>query len=174
MTPSAMAALLREVSDQAAPAEERAPRIFCDLNLSLASDERRSIVETLKGLPHLHFPDARMPVAEVWRQYAAHPLALSAAGNGLDAHRTWELLYLGCIVVTKTSPLDRLYDGLPVVIVKDWAEVADAGRMLDWVQRMAPLTRPAHIRPRLRPESWLAPLRLAVAEAERSQPLRIT
>ena len=33
---------------------------------------------------------------------------------------------MGCIVIVKTSPLDPLYEGLPVVIVKDWSEVTSA------------------------------------------------
>lgn len=168
MTPSEVARLFLEISESAAPVEERQLKIFCDLNLSLASDDRRHIVKTMRGLEHIAFPEARMAVADSWRAYAAHPLAVSAAGNGLDSHRTWELLYLGCIVITKTSPLDWLYEGLPVVILQDWAELADAGRMRGWVQQMAPLTRPSHIRERLRPEAWLAPLRQALAEAERA------
>ena len=30
---------------------------------------------------------------------------------------------LGCIVVVKSSTLDPLYEGLPVVIVKHWSDV---------------------------------------------------
>ena len=48
---------------------------------------------------------------------------ISPLGNGLDCHRTWEGLILGCIVIVKTSPLDILYEDLPVLIVKDWNEI---------------------------------------------------
>jgi hypothetical protein len=47
----------------------------------------------------------------------------SPHGNGLDCHRTWEALVLGSIVIVKTSPLDYLYDELPVLIVQDWGDV---------------------------------------------------
>lgn len=50
---------------------------------------------------------------------------LSPHGTGLDCHRTWEALYLGVIPVVKTSPLDVLYEDLPVVIVNDWTEVTE-------------------------------------------------
>ena len=42
---------------------------------------------------------------------------------GLDCHRTWEALFLGCIPIVKTSPIDSLFEDLPVLIVKDWSDV---------------------------------------------------
>jgi hypothetical protein len=48
---------------------------------------------------------------------------ISPHGNGLDCHRTWESLALGCIPIIKTSPLDRMFEGLPVLIVKNWSDI---------------------------------------------------
>ncbi|MCF7852602.1 MAG: hypothetical protein K9M07_05115 [Simkaniaceae bacterium] len=44
---------------------------------------------------------------------------LSPFGNGLDCHRTWEALLMGAIPIVESSPLDCLFDGLPVLIVKN-------------------------------------------------------
>lgn len=44
------------------------------------------------------------------------------AGNGLDCHRTWEALYLGCIPVV----LRKEYcgdDNWPVMVVDSWNEL---------------------------------------------------
>jgi hypothetical protein len=49
----------------------------------------------------------------------------SPRGNGEDCHRTWEALVLGCIPIVKSSPLDPLYDDLPVLIVKDWKDITE-------------------------------------------------
>ena len=35
----------------------------------------------------------------------------------------WIALALGCIPIVKTSPLDSLYDDLPILIVKEWSDV---------------------------------------------------
>lgn len=67
--------------------------------------------------------DARMRRSKLWECKGEYAFSISPHGNGLDCHRTWEDLILGCIVIVKTSPLDPLYDGLPVVIIKDWAEI---------------------------------------------------
>ena len=52
-----------------------------------------------------------------------YSFVLSPHGNGLDCHRTWEALVLGCIPVVKTSSLDKLYDDLPVLIVNNWYDI---------------------------------------------------
>ena len=53
----------------------------------------------------------RIPQEEIWSLYSHYPFVLSTRGNGLDCHRTWELLLLGSIVITRTSPLDPLFRG---------------------------------------------------------------
>jgi hypothetical protein len=50
---------------------------------------------------------------------------LSPRGSGLDCHRTWEALYMGAIPIVKSSACDSMYDGLPVLIVHDWAQVTE-------------------------------------------------
>jgi hypothetical protein len=61
-----------------------------------------------------------------WKNQADYAFVLSPHGNGLDCHRTWEALCLGCIVIVKTSALDPLYERLPVLIVKEWSDVNKA------------------------------------------------
>jgi hypothetical protein len=58
-----------------------------------------------------------------WQNMVTYKYILSPHGNGLDCHRTWEALALGCIPIVKTSPLDPLFAGLPVLIVRDWSDV---------------------------------------------------
>jgi hypothetical protein len=48
---------------------------------------------------------------------------ISPLGNGLDCHRTWEAIILGCIPIVKKSGLDPMYEGLPVLIVNDWSDI---------------------------------------------------
>lgn len=48
---------------------------------------------------------------------------LSPRGNGLDCHRTWEAIIVGSIPIVKTSDLDELFEGLPIIIVQDWADI---------------------------------------------------
>ncbi len=54
---------------------------------------------------------------------ASSRFEISPRGNGLDTHRLWESLYLGTIPIVKSSTLDSLYEGLPVLIIDDWKQV---------------------------------------------------
>ncbi len=60
-----------------------------------------------------------------WKNQSQYAFVISPHGNGLDCCRTWEALCLGCIPIVKTSPLDPLYEGLPVYIVNDWSDVTE-------------------------------------------------
>lgn len=55
---------------------------------------------------------------------ASSAYCISPPGNGLECHRTWEALYLGCVpIVKRSASSERLYSGLPVMQVDDFAEV---------------------------------------------------
>jgi hypothetical protein len=58
-----------------------------------------------------------------WKNMIKYTFVLSPQGNGIDCHRTWEALCLGCYPIVKTSGLDPLFDELPVWIVKEWTDV---------------------------------------------------
>jgi hypothetical protein len=58
-----------------------------------------------------------------WTNQSHYSFVISPHGNGLDCHRTWEAFVLGCIPIVKTSPLDSLLEGLPVLIVKEWSDI---------------------------------------------------
>jgi hypothetical protein len=60
---------------------------------------------------------------ESWRNMINFKYVISPFGNGLDCHRTWEALILGCIPIVKKSDLDPMYKGLPVLIVDNWSDV---------------------------------------------------
>jgi hypothetical protein len=72
------------------------------------------------------YEPAKAPRDECWRHMAALQFCASPHGNGLDCHRTWEALCLGCVPIVKSSPLDPMYQRLPIMIVRDWSEVTPA------------------------------------------------
>ena len=65
-----------------------------------------------------------------WKNMVKCVFVLSPHGNGLDCHRTWEALCLGCIPIVKTSGLDSLFEDLPVWIVSKWSDVSDINMRL--------------------------------------------
>ena len=100
-------------------------KIFCDLHLSQNrkfNNERKRCHDILQDKKHVDFLNNRVSQTEIWENYSKYEYTISTHGNGLDCHRTWEIILLGGTVVTKTSSLDRLFKDLPVIIVKDWNE----------------------------------------------------
>jgi hypothetical protein len=51
----------------------------------------------------------------------------SPPGNGLDCHRTWEAMYLGCVPIVLRSHMTQNYEllGLPVWVVDSFEELRD-------------------------------------------------
>jgi hypothetical protein len=60
---------------------------------------------------------------ETWKNQIKYAFVLSPFGHGLDCHRTWEALCLGCIPIVIKSGLDPLYEGLPVLILNSYKEI---------------------------------------------------
>ena len=56
-------------------------------------------------------------------ELAESKFVLSPRGNGQDCHRTWESIYMGAIPIVTSSPLNSLFEGLPVIVINDWNEV---------------------------------------------------
>jgi len=72
----------------------------------------------------VYYEETMQPRIENWKTQSNFAFVLCPHGNGLDCHRTWEALCLGCIPIVKTSNLDELYTNLPVLIVNDWGDVS--------------------------------------------------
>lgn len=65
-----------------------------------------------------------------WKNMVQCAFVVSPHGNGLDCHRTWEALSLGCIPIVKTSGIDLLFSDLPVWIVSQWSDVTESNMRL--------------------------------------------
>ncbi len=164
-SPSRITAQLKHIRRHRLPPGQLPLRVFCDLGISVSSEERHRALTALYNCGHVDFLTKRLSQSAIWQRYAKYPFVLSTAGNGLDCHRTWELLYLGNIVITKTSSLDRLYKGLPVVIVKDWNEVRNEKNLAGWLQQYGGRTSRETVWNRLDPDRLLTPIREALSKS---------
>lgn len=91
------------------------------LNTKFAQD-RRDAIEQIPAECIFYEPEHCIRV-ESWKTQINYSFVISPHGGGLDCHRTWEALALGCIPVVKTSALDPLFEGLPIWIVKEWSDI---------------------------------------------------
>lgn len=67
--------------------------------------------------------ESRLPINEYYSHMAQFKYVVSPPGNGIDCHRTWEALYLGCIPIVIKHFLYDDFEGLPILQVNDYSEV---------------------------------------------------
>ena len=49
---------------------------------------------------------------------------MSPRGNGLDCHRTWEILMMRRVpVIKREGSMERLYNNMPVLFVDEWSDL---------------------------------------------------
>lgn len=93
------------VARAAPPAAARDPRCF--VHFGWYTPARRAVLRATRGRAAAFYfePDRHVPRAELWRRMATFRWVLCVQGGGLDCHRTWEALGLGCGVVGEALPM---------------------------------------------------------------------
>lgn len=176
----------REIASSARPLRERSRWLLVSFSLKTNKKERvgalnavstpvwmeknESFRTLLTKFPAKGGADRKKPTAEVHRETlklflsaaAQHKFVLAPRGHGLDTHRLWEALYMGCIPIVRRSTMDPLLEALPVLLVDDYREVTpdrlavaavELGPRFEDPERMKWLTM----------EGWTAEIRSALA-----------
>ena len=130
------------------------------LNFSDQTSSDRNRIRKLFESSSFCVSSPRKPFDQYFQDLAKSRFVLSPRGIGIDCFRTWEAILMGAIPIVQTSPLDRLFEGLPVLIVNEWEEITEEfllenerkmrARPIDW--------------DKLRPESWITVLRQILLE----------
>ena len=71
----------------------------------------------------MEYEEERVPRGVTWTRQSELAFVASPHGCGLDCHRTWEALVLGCIPIVKRSKISVLFEELPVLAVNSWDDV---------------------------------------------------
>lgn len=179
-SPLVQEAALKEILKGLKPTPLRKKRAFVDFqhndsirhggdNRHLEFGEDRATIFKRVSDSGLVDHGPRMKRSDLWKTKGQYAFSISPHGNGLDCHRTWEDLVLGCIVIVKTSPIDPIYEGLPVVIVKDWSEITQEN-MEAWLKKYGDVFSNKSYREKLTNAHWVNKIRAVQKEfRERSQ-----
>lgn len=163
-SPQQNEAFFKTCIEKAPHFSKRKVRILADFHLSNTSakgpwakyfgEDRQDIYNQLKNSSCIDFIPHRIPRYSLWQQKTDYLFSISPVGQGLDCHRTWEDLALGMIVIVKSSPLDPLYEGLPVVIVNNWNEICEENLYL-WKEQFYDLLSSQTYREKLKTSYWI-------------------
>ncbi len=92
------------------------------INFNLNHQDRHDAIHFFKDKAWATKTSRKSP-HEFFKDIAQSKFVLSPRGCGLDCWRTWEILLLGSIPIVKHSPLDKLFEEFPVLIVNNWDEI---------------------------------------------------
>ena len=101
--------------------------IYFNFNIHTNREKREQCYNVLKTqLPFLPM----LPVAENVKRLAQYKWCICPEGNGVDTHRLWEAMYLGCVPIVLKSPfIDTLmhYTGgeLPIYVIDAWSDLTN-------------------------------------------------
>ena len=127
ISPTNQEQLLQSIHDAAVPLSERILKAHANFHFLMTTKYGADRVRAKELIPLdlVDYETRRVDRETTWRNQSKHAFVISPHGNGLDCHRTWEALCLGCIPIVRTSPLDALFADLPVYIVNDWSDVTE-------------------------------------------------
>jgi hypothetical protein len=116
---------LNHIRTRAPPLAARICQAHANFHFSMTTKFAYDRHDALNQIPKewVYYEPERCGRLQTWKTQAEYAFVISPHGNGLDCHRTWEALALGCIPIVKTSVLDPLFEGLPVKIVNQWSDV---------------------------------------------------
>ena len=117
--------ILNYIKKNSKPFWEREVKCYSNFhfftNTKYGNDRIEALTYINKNL--VFYENTKINRKQTWENQSKYVFVISPHGNGLDCHRTWEALCLGCIPIVKKSGISNLFDELPVLIVEDWKHI---------------------------------------------------
>ena len=115
--------IIQVIINNSKPFYERIPRIY--VNFSINNDRFKQRKKSLEIIPKylIKINNKFTHRTENWKKMIEYSFILSPFGIGMDCHRTWEALCLGCIPIICAPDFKKMFEDLPVLIINDWNEI---------------------------------------------------
>src|SRR5579872_7519369 len=121
--PHGQISVLDPLVKKAPPAgsSERGKFVYINFSAHTNRTARGPCLEHFKNI----VPEEPKPFSDYLTDLSQTVFVPSPRGNGLDCHRTWEALLMGCYPIVLKSTLNPLYEELPVIVIGGWEEATD-------------------------------------------------
>lgn len=112
--------LLTRIRDDSVPFHQR--ELLCFVNFGGYWQDR---ITAHKDIPKklVYEMKTGTPREVIWKLQVRYAFVISPFGHGMDCHRTWEALVLGCIPIVRKSPISDIFEDLPVLMVNKWSDI---------------------------------------------------
>jgi len=123
LTPKKQEEMLIYTRNLGKPFSERDSRIYA--HFSIGNDRFNQRRDALKTIPRRLMVVNKNNITrdKLWLEMIKYAFILSPFGVGMDCHRTWEALCLGCIPIVCAPNFKQLFKDLPVLVVNSWDEI---------------------------------------------------
>ena len=95
--------------------------IYC--NWLDTNRERNNIIDKLKSNGLDYIQESNLSYEDYIVNMSKCKFVISPPGNGVDCHRTYESLYVGCVPIVIKNKIYDNWNELPIIQVKDYSEV---------------------------------------------------
>jgi hypothetical protein len=125
LTPIEQEKIILDIKNNSLPFWEREIKCYSNFHFVLENKYCYDRIHAIEKIPPelIFYEPTRSTKETGFINQSKYAFVVSPHGMGLDCHRTWEAISLGCIVIVKTSELDKLYEDLPVLIVNKWSDI---------------------------------------------------
>jgi len=104
--------------------KEKINPLYCNWN-SNTNAARNRILEELRTTDKGLILESGLTFETYCEHMSAYQWVICPPGNGVDTHRLWEALYLGCYPITLENRIYKDYD-LPILQIKKWSDISSA------------------------------------------------
>lgn len=122
MSPMAQENSLLNILADSPEFSQRYLAAYCNWHFAMGRGDRQECFDRMDKSV-CFFEANAVPRNSSWMRQAECMFVISPEGAGMDCHRTWEALLLGCVPVVKKNELNTMFSDLPVLVVNDWQEV---------------------------------------------------
>jgi hypothetical protein len=106
----------------------RTTAVLCCINPNTHQKSRLPLLQIAKSVPSIRIASVNTTL-EGFKWYInalkGSEFVLCPRGNGIDTHRFWEALYLGCIPICHKADLLDCHKSLPHLALDDWSQLRD-------------------------------------------------
>jgi hypothetical protein len=95
--------------------------LYCNWNPT-TNESRQHITEKIKSNGLQLNIQHNLSFEDYCTNMASHQFVVCPPGNGIDTHRLWESLYLGCFPIVLRHKIYNSYN-LPILQINDWGEI---------------------------------------------------
>lgn len=99
--------------------------LYSNFKVNTNPSHRIPVRDICQKQDHITWTDPSLSYSQYVNDILSHKMTVCPEGNGVDCHRTWEVLHLGRVPIIKKNRALQDFETLPIVAVESWDDLED-------------------------------------------------